>query len=50
MKGNTQKWFNAEVLKKLKLNRIFNKFKKSSLHFDKTLYKNSKYDALKLIT
>ena len=30
MKGNTQKWFDAEVLKKLKLNRLFNKFKKKS--------------------
>ena len=44
VKGNTQKWFDGEVLEKL-----FKKFKKSRLHIDKELYKKSKYDALKLI-
>ena len=49
-KGNTQKWFDGEVLEKLNLrNKLFKKFKKSRLHIDKELYKKSKYDALKLI-
>ena len=51
VKGNTQKWFDGEVLEKLNLrNKLFKKFKKSRLHIDKELYKKSKYDALKLIT
>ena len=50
VKGNTQKWFDGEVFEKLNLrNKLFKKFKKSRLHIDKELYKNSKYDALKLI-
>ena len=50
VKGNTQKWFDGEVLEKLNLrNKLFKKFKKSRLHIDKELYKKSKYDALKLI-
>ena len=49
VKGNTQKWFDDEVLEKLNLrNKLFKKFKKSRLHIDKELYKKSKYDALKL--
>ena len=48
--GDTQKWFDGEVLEKLNLrNKLFKKFKKSRLHIDKELYKKSKYDALKLI-
>ena len=50
VKGNTQKWFDGEVLAKLKLrNKLFKKFEKSGLHIDKGLQKKSKYDALKLI-
>ena len=50
VKGNTQKWFDGEVLEKLNLrNKLFKKLKKSRLHIDKQLYKQSKYDALKLI-
>ena len=50
MKGNTQKWFDGEVLEKLNLrNKLFKKFKKSRLRIDKEFYKKSKYDALKLI-
>ena len=50
VKGNTQKWFDSEVLEKLNLrNKLFKKFKKSRLHIVKELYKKSKYDALKLI-
>ena len=49
VKGNTQKWSDGEVLEKLNLrNKLFKKFKKSRLHIDKELYKNSKYDAVKL--
>ena len=49
VKGNTQKWFDGEVLEKLNLrNKLFKKFKKSTLHIDKELYKKSKYNALKL--
>ena len=50
VKGNTQKWFDGEVLEKLNLrNELFKKFNKSRLHTDKELYKKSKCDALKLI-
>ena len=49
VKGNTQKWFDGEVLEKLNLrNKLLKKFKKSRLHIDKELYKKPKYDALKL--
>ena len=35
MKGNTQKWFDGEVLEKLNSrNKLFQKFKKSRLHID----------------
>ena len=39
VKGNTQKWFDGEVLEKLNLRNI-----------DKKLYKKSKYAVLKLTT
>ena len=43
VKGNTQKWFDGEVLEKLNLrNKLFKKFKKSRLHIDKELYKKIK--------
>ena len=49
VKGNTQKWFDGEVLEKLNLrNKLIKEFKKSRLHIDKELYKKWKYDALKL--
>ena len=49
LKGNTQKWFDGEVLEKLNLrNKLLKKFKKSRLHIDKKLYKKPKFDALKL--
>ena len=36
VKGNTQKWFDDEVLEKLNLrNKLFKKFKKLRLHIDK---------------
>ena len=50
VKGNTQKWFDREVLEKLNSrDKHFLKFKKSRLHIDKELFKKAKYDALKLI-
>ena len=43
VKGNTQKWFDHDVLEKLYLrNKPFKKFKKSTLHIDKELYKKIK--------
>ena len=49
LKGNTQKWFDGEVLEKLNLrNKLLKKFKKSRLHIDEKLYKKPKFDALKL--
>ena len=43
VKGNTQKWFDCEVLKKLNAReKLFKKFKKSR-HSDKELYKKAKY-------
>ena len=51
VKGNTQKWFQSEVLKKLNArDKLFKKFKKSRFNIDKELYKKAKYDAVKLIT
>ena len=50
VKGNTQKWFDGEVLEKLNSrDKLFQKFKKSRLHIDKELLKKAKYMALKLI-
>ena len=53
VKGNTQKWFDGEVLEKLNLrNKLFEKDKELYIYIiniDKELYKKSKYDALKLI-
>ena len=40
VKGNTQKWFDSEVLEILNLkNKLFKKFKESRLHIDKELAK-----------
>ena len=50
MKGNTQKWFDGEVLEKRNSrDKLFQKFKKSRPHIDKELFKKAKYEALKLI-
>ena len=39
MKGNTQKWFDGKMFKKMNFrNKLFKKFKKSRLHIDKELY------------
>ena len=51
VKGNTQKWFESEVLKKLNArDKLLKKFKKSRFNIDKELNKKAKYDAVKLIT
>ena len=50
VKGNTQNWFNGEVLKKLNSrDKLFKAFKKMRLHVDKELYKKAKCDTQKLI-
>ena len=49
--GNTQKWFDREVLQKLNArDKLFKKFKKYRLNIEKKLYKKAKCDASKLIT
>ena len=46
MKGNTQNWFDSEVLEKLiAKSKLFKRFKKFRLNKDKELYKKAKYDA-----
>ena len=50
VKGNTQNWFDGEVLEKLRSrDKLFKAFKKTRLHINKELYKKTKYDAKKLI-
>ena len=50
VKGNTQNWFDGEVLEKLRSrDKLFKAFKKTRLHINKQLYKKAKYDAQKLI-
>ena len=50
VKGNTQNWFDREVLEKLRSrDKLFKAFKKTRLHINKELYKKAKYDAQKLI-
>ena len=49
-KGNTQKWFDGEVLEKPNSrDKLFQKLKKSRLRINKELFKKAKYEALKLI-
>ena len=49
VKGNTQKWFDSEVLEELNTRgKLFQKFKKSRLHINKELFNKVKYEALKL--
>ena len=50
VKGNTQNWFNGEVLKKFRSrDKFFKAFKKTRLHIDKKLYEKAKCDTQKLI-
>ena len=50
VKGNTQNWFDGEVLEKLRSrDKLFKAFKKQRLHIDIELYKKAKYNAQKLI-
>ena len=50
VKGNTQNWFNEEVLEKLRSrDKLFQAFKKTRFHIDNELYKKAKYDAQKFI-
>ena len=46
VKGNTQNWFNREVLEKLRSrDKLFKAFKKTRLHIDQELYEKDKYMA-----
>ena len=50
VKGNTQNWFDREVLQKLRSrDKLSKAFKKARLHIDKELYKKAKCIAQKLI-
>ena len=49
-KGNTQNWFDGEVLKTLRSrNKLFKVFKKTRLYINKELCKKAKYDVQTLI-
>ena len=44
--GNTQNWFDGEVLEKRRSrDKPFKAFKKTRFHIDKELYKKAKYNA-----
>ena len=46
VKGNTQNWFDGEVVEKLRCrDKLFKVFKKTRHHIHKELYKKAKYDA-----
>ena len=50
VKGNTQIWFDGEVLEEIRSrNKLYKVLKKARLHIDKEFYKKAKYDAQKLI-
>ena len=50
VRGNAEKWFDGDVLGKLRLrDKLFKAFKKTRLHIDKGLFKKAKYNAQKLI-
>ena len=50
IKGDTQNWFDGEVLQKLSLReKIFKKIERTRLHNDKELNKKTKYYPLKFI-
>ena len=50
VKGNSQNWFDGEVLEKRRSrDKLFKAFKKRKLRIDKESNKKGKYDALKLI-
>ena len=50
IKNNTQDWFDDEVAKAIKLrDKRFTRFKATKLQIDEDLYKEAKYDTLKLI-
>ena len=43
IKNNTQEWFDSEITEKIEIrDRLFKKFKKSKLHVDEKLFKESK--------
>ena len=43
IKNNTQEWFDGEIMEKIAIrDKHFKKFKKSKLHIDEQIFKQSK--------
>ena len=50
VKGNSQEWFDGEVLKSIALrDKLFNKFNRSKLNVDKEIYSKSRKKSHSLI-
>ena len=50
IKNNTQEWFDREVAEKIAIReRLFKKFKKSKLHIDEAIFKESQKDVKNII-
>ena len=50
MKQNSQKWFDGEIADEItNRDKLFQKFKKSKLHFDKDIYNAARYKVRKMI-
>ena len=49
IKRNSQEWFDSDISEKLIiLNKLFKKYKKTSLHVDKETYKRTQYSVQNL--
>ena len=49
IRQNSQQWFDGEVAEKISVHdKLFKKFKKSKLHFDKEIYNIAQFDVQKL--
>ena len=47
IKGTSEDWFDAEIMKKInERDKVFKKFKKSRLHVDKDNYKEARNESL----
>ena len=50
IKLRTQEWFDGEIADQIAIREsLFEKFKKSRLHIDEQIYKDAKYQVIKLI-
>ena len=50
VKGNSQEWFNGEVLESIALrDKLFNKFKRSKLNVEKEIYNKARNKLHRLI-